>query len=512
VAVPVVPHPPAALPGTLAALERTLDGWHWRTAGRLVAAFQARRRGGVRARRAGTTGASSAGQGTPGELAKAIAQALRAGALDSAVALAERIDSDSDVMSLESSDLTLFLEALLLSGARDKARRLARLRLNALRQDPAGKTILELLELDEGDTWLTRSHPNLLLLSRRIAGSELSADVLAELIPRRLGTWLRTPELHLLFYNALLATEPVRAARFLSRYFELYGLPGCYWDQPAAVCGMLEGLRFRQPAPISTGPAVSILVAAYRASQTLGLALDSLLRQSYRCIEVLVADDASDDGSLEFLRARYGEDPRVRIFRSVRNQGAYNTRNALAARARGELLTFHDADDVALPTRIEQQVQVIQRHGAMASVTNWLRVTPQGQVVFFKNQKASRLSLVSLMLQRRAFDAVGRFRSARFGADLELYEAVRFHFGARNVARIATPQTLGLWSMTSMTRSQGSEALQDGYRSPARRLYSELVFAQYLSETSPPSSRVVDERLRTSGNYAEPSELIEMTR
>jgi hypothetical protein len=112
----------------------------------------------------------------------------------------------------------------------------------------------------------------------------------------------------------------------------------------------------------------------------------------------------------------------VRLFGSGVRQGTYNIRNALARKARGRLLTFHDADDLALPARIARQVEAMQREGTVAATASVLRINPAGQFVFFKDQKASRLAMVSLLVRREVFEASGGFRSALFGADLELYE------------------------------------------------------------------------------------------
>jgi glycosyltransferase involved in cell wall biosynthesis len=251
-----------------------------------------------------------------------------------------------------------------------------------------------------------------------------------------------------------------------------------------------------------------VVVAAHDAARTVGYAVASLLAQSYENLELLVGDDASSDGTLEVLKARFSNEPRVRLFRSSQNQGAYNLRNALAARARGELLTFHDADDLALPNRIASQVEQLRDARVTACIGNFVRVRPQGSFVFFRDQKASRMCAVSLMLPRQTFAKLGPFRSARFGADHELFETLRARLGEHAIGRVRAPLLLGLAAPGSATRTAGGEALENGYRSPARRAYSELVFAQHQPDGARPTSQDVDARLRATGNYQTPSELL----
>jgi hypothetical protein len=75
--------------------------------------------------------------------------------------------------------------------------------------------------------------------------------------------------------------------------------------------------------------------------------------------------------------------------------------------------------------------------------------------------------------------------------------------------RVRAPLLLGLWSQGSATRGLGTEALEDGYRSPLRRSYSELVFAQHAPGFPRRRDEELDELLREAGNYQSPSELVD---
>jgi hypothetical protein len=499
---------PSSEPALLA-LERRLDRRYWRSAERLATRWRQWRRDRSPAALAPAPTELRAAAGAH-ELTEALARALAGGALESARELAERLEA-AGTTALSASAQALLVETLLMLGERARARSLAETYADGLSKTVNGTSMRELVGLPGGPRMLPDQRPNMLGLSRQIANGMLDAETLAQQLNDELSisVWLRAPELHLLCFSALLAQQPQRAVGFLNRFLSLHGAANCRWSEPTPLgAQVLERLRFEPQPPRSRGPLVSVLVAAHNSSDTVGYAIDSLLAQSHQALEILICDDASEDASLDLLKRRYAAESRVRLFRSRTNQGAYNVRNALAQRARGELLTFHDADDLALPDRIARQVACLERSDAVGCVGSWVRITPAGQIVFFKNQKATRLCLVSMMLKRSTFEEIGPFRSARVGADWELYSSVIARFGAGSVRRLVAPVMLGLWSSSSVTRGAGTEALEDGYRAPPRRLYSELV-SRRVADVPALSSLEIDQRLRDSGNLVARSEIVE---
>jgi glycosyltransferase involved in cell wall biosynthesis len=87
-------------------------------------------------------------------------------------------------------------------------------------------------------------------------------------------------------------------------------------------------------------PLVSVVIPSYNSAKTLGRALESVLSQSYRNIEVIVVDDGSTDGSAD-LAAAY---KRVKVIRQE-NRGAGPARNNGLQHSSGKYVAFLDADD-----------------------------------------------------------------------------------------------------------------------------------------------------------------------
>jgi hypothetical protein len=492
-------------------LERRLDGPAFRAAARLEVLWQTRRW-----RRQPKPNAVRLQSVAEGELVAALSWAMSAGAFESAEQLVGRLLASPEAWSVAGvAGQALAAETLLMLGERERARSIADTHADGLAKNVRGAAVLELVGSPHAPDFLPDGRPSLLRLSRRLSRGELAAEELAELIGASRRTWLRNPELHLLFFSALLAGDSARALRFLNRFLALHGIPAsASLVDPGSTGNVLGHLRFARdaaPATASGGPLVSVLVTARNAAGTVGYAVDSLLNQSYPSLEVLVGDDASDDDTLEILKRRAVREPRLRLFRSVRNQGTYNLKNALSQHARGELLTFHDADDLALPDRIARQVERLRTSGKVACIANFARIRPNGSFVFFPDQKTVRLGMVTLMLTRRAFEAVGPFRPARVGADLELFAAARARFGSDAIARVRAPVMLGLLSPSSATLRSGTESLDDGYRSPLRRAYSELVLSSYSRPGAPIFGQNIEARLRETGNYIDAADVWEIT-
>jgi GT2 family glycosyltransferase len=110
--------------------------------------------------------------------------------------------------------------------------------------------------------------------------------------------------------------------------------------------------------PRAPSPLVSVVLAAHDAATYLGRAVESILRQTVSELELLVVDDASSDGTGEVLAAI--EDRRLVLLRNDARLGLAGSLNRGIERARGAYVARLDADDVALPRRLERQLARIR--------------------------------------------------------------------------------------------------------------------------------------------------------
>lgn len=97
---------------------------------------------------------------------------------------------------------------------------------------------------------------------------------------------------------------------------------------------------------------ISVIMPIYNAYDYLRPAIDSVLDQTLREIELICIDDGSTDHSLAIIKEYQQNDPRVRIV-TENNAGPSTARNKGIIRARGEYIIFLDADDFYEPTLLE---------------------------------------------------------------------------------------------------------------------------------------------------------------
>lgn len=107
---------------------------------------------------------------------------------------------------------------------------------------------------------------------------------------------------------------------------------------------------------------VSVVMPAYNAAGTIDSAIASVLRQSWRELELLVVDDASSDATGEIVRGWAARDPRVRFLPQSRNGGVSRSRNIGVEAARGEWIAFLDSDDLWRSDKLEKQLALTERH------------------------------------------------------------------------------------------------------------------------------------------------------
>jgi glycosyltransferase involved in cell wall biosynthesis len=199
-------------------------------------------------------------------------------------------------------------------------------------------------------------------------------------------------------------------------------------------------------------PMVSIVVPTYNKREFLTDALKSAVDQSYGSIEVIVVDDGSTDGSGNVADAFASSHPAMRVVHQ-QNGGLSNARNRGIQEARGELIFFHDADDLMEPDAIANLVSVYEAHGS--DVTGGVfrrRVAGQDRVVesFRKFEPelnfrhsiplalhyATNLSSCNKLFRRSFLDAHGlRFADRLYMQDVDFW--LRTMFLSENITQTA---------------------------------------------------------------------------
>src|SRR5580765_1554293 len=174
-------------------------------------------------------------------------------------------------------------------------------------------------------------------------------------------------------------------------------------------------------------PLVSVIMPAYNAERYLGAAAESVLRQSFADLELLIVDDGSTDGTADVARAFAARDPRVRVLQQA-NAGPGPARNHGFRAAAGRLFAFLDSDDAWDETFLGEHVAVLDARPEIDVLVGNARnrggarpnqparpVEDDGQpITLAKMLGDERALFIMTVFRRTVIDAVGGFDPALF--------------------------------------------------------------------------------------------------
>ncbi len=183
-------------------------------------------------------------------------------------------------------------------------------------------------------------------------------------------------------------------------------------------------------------PRVSVIIPSYNLSKYIGEAIESVLNQTYKNLELIIVDDCSTDNSVEIIQRYAKKDDRIKFFKFGENKGACEAFNYGLRNAEGKYICYLGADDVFLEDKIEKQVEFLENHKEIAAVFGYPifidekgKVIPERKTYFgdlFKQENRERyewlryfflngncLSHPSVMMRKTVYEDVG-FLDVRF--------------------------------------------------------------------------------------------------
>ena len=204
------------------------------------------------------------------------------------------------------------------------------------------------------------------------------------------------------------------------------------------------------------GPLVSVIMASHNAAAFVEEAIDSVLGQTHEQLELIVVDDCSTDGTAEIVAGYAEGDPaRVRAQLKPIREGPCRARNDALAIARGELICWIDHDDVWLPTKVQEQVELLARKpdvglvythfDAFTSDTGASIPWPDGRRDLEGDLLADLLLIgcfigsITTMFRRQALDRRGgrlRERDFSIGDDYHLWLTIALDWQIERIPRV----------------------------------------------------------------------------
>lgn len=267
--------------------------------------------------------------------------------------------------------------------------------------------------------------------------------------------------------------------RWINKVFELYKL------KPIEFCShngemSYDDLKTELDEEKNDGAKISVILPAYNSEIGIKTAIESILTQTWKDIELIIVDDCSTDNTFQVINAYAKEDDRIIVMQTDKNSGPYVARNIALQKATGDFVTVNDADDWSHAEKLKIQVTHLQNNPTIiANTSEQARLTEDLQ--FYRRGTPGQYifsNMSSLMFRREVvMDKIGYWDAVRFAADGEFKRRLIKAFGNEAVVDVQTgPLSLPRQTASSLT---GSSAFgYSGFFMGARREYVES-FSSY---------------------------------
>lgn len=121
-------------------------------------------------------------------------------------------------------------------------------------------------------------------------------------------------------------------------------------------------------------PLVSVLITTYNSEDFVKDTVESIINQTYKNIEIIIADDCSTDSTITILKNLQRKDNRIILYQNKRNLGITDNMNKGIRNCNGKYIAILDGDDWAYPYRIEEQVKIMEENPAIVLCSGYMDI------------------------------------------------------------------------------------------------------------------------------------------
>ena len=126
---------------------------------------------------------------------------------------------------------------------------------------------------------------------------------------------------------------------------------------------------------------VSVIMSVHNDEKTVKKSIESIVKQDYKNIELLLIDDGSSDETYKICKEYSNSFENVRVYQNDYNIGLTKSLNILLKKAEGYFIARQDADDISASSRLEKQLRFMEKYNLDASATrafvmNSNKITP----------------------------------------------------------------------------------------------------------------------------------------
>ncbi len=133
---------------------------------------------------------------------------------------------------------------------------------------------------------------------------------------------------------------------------------------------------------------VSVIIPVYNAEKHISNTICSVLKQTYKNIEIIVVDDQSKDKSAEIIKGLQKNNREIVYFLQPENKGAGYARNKGLSIAKGQFVAFLDSDDLWKPEKLNKQIRLLKKKNGSFCFTAIEMIDGKGKII--KNKRPVR--------------------------------------------------------------------------------------------------------------------------
>src|SRR3989344_5299300 len=227
-------------------------------------------------------------------------------------------------------------------------------------------------------------------------------------------------------------------------------------------------------------PKISVIMSVYNGMPFLKEAVESILKQTYKDFEFIIVDDASTDGTWNYLKSIKDKQSlrssqvaglkRIKLIKNSKNLGLAASLNKALKFAKGEYIARMDADDISLPKRFEKQIKFLLKNPSIDLCGTWANlVDAKGKIICDKKYptqpgKVKRAITwytavihPTYMAKKSFFKKMEGYRlDYDFAEDYDLLARAKNKFKIANVG-----EKLFLWRLADQRRSRANMIKMD---------------------------------------------------
>ena len=191
---------------------------------------------------------------------------------------------------------------------------------------------------------------------------------------------------------------------------------------------------------------VSVIIPVYNVELYVEEAIQSIQKQTYKNIEIIIVDDSSTDKTYSIVNHLKQHDPRIKLYKNKKNYQIATTLNRAFLNSTGEYIVRMDGDDISMPDRIEKMVSALEKNNEYDLLgTSMTTMDEKGKVIGFTAHYSSEILLKSILkyvipmshiwiAKRIVYDTLGGYREISGAEDDDfIFRATSYGFRYTNL-------------------------------------------------------------------------------